>query len=68
MINKYYDLATDFYEWGWGQSFHFALRYKGENFHASIARSEYWLALQMALKPGMRVLDVGCKYFIKCII
>jgi len=60
MINQYYDLVTDFYEWGWGQSFHFANRYKGENFYSSIARSEHWLALQMGLKKGMKVLDVGC--------
>ncbi len=24
LTNKYYDLVTDFYEWGWGESFHFA--------------------------------------------
>ena len=23
-VNRYYDLVTDFYEFGWGQSFHFA--------------------------------------------
>lgn len=62
MINHYYDLCTDFYEWGWGQSFHFANRYRGENFYSSIARSEHWLALQMGLKPGMKVLDVGCMF------
>jgi hypothetical protein len=27
-VNKYYDLATSFYEYGWGESFHFAHRYK----------------------------------------
>jgi len=26
MVNQYYNLATDFYEWGWGQSFHFAIQ------------------------------------------
>jgi hypothetical protein len=25
-VNKYYDLATSFYEYGWGESFHFAHR------------------------------------------
>ena len=25
-VNRYYDLVTDFYEFGWGQSFHFAPR------------------------------------------
>lgn len=26
-VNKYYDLATSFYEYGWGASFHFAHRW-----------------------------------------
>ncbi|PRQ44702.1 putative sterol 24-C-methyltransferase [Rosa chinensis] len=26
MVNKYYDLVTSFYEYGWGESFHFAPR------------------------------------------
>ncbi len=60
MINHYYDLVTDFYEHGWGQSFHFAPRMKGESFEASLARSEHSFALKLGLKPGMRVLDVGC--------
>lgn len=60
MVNHYYDLVTDFYEYGWGQSFHFAPRFRGEEFHASIARHEYSLALKLGLKPGMRVMDAGC--------
>jgi sterol 24-C-methyltransferase len=60
MVNDYYDLVTDFYEFGWGQSFHFAPRFKGESFDASIARHEYWLAARLGLRPGMKVLDVGC--------
>jgi sterol 24-C-methyltransferase len=60
MVNDYYNLVTDFYEYGWGQSFHFAPRHKGESFAASIARHEFWLASQLRLRPGMKVLDVGC--------
>ena len=75
VATSYYDLATgrrfsegfmfltqfaDIYLQGWGQSFHFAPRYRGESFASSLAREEHWLALQLALKPGMRVLDVGC--------
>jgi len=60
MINHYYDLATDFYEWGWGQSFHFAPRFRGENFYASIARAEHYLALKMQMEKGQKILDVGC--------
>ena len=60
MINNYYDVVTDFYEHGWGQSFHFGPRAKGEAFEASLARTEHYLALRLGLKPGMKVLDVGC--------
>ncbi len=60
MVNSYYDLATDFYEYGWGQSFHFAQRYRGESFEASIARHEHFLAAQLGLRPGQTVLDLGC--------
>ncbi|XP_020697462.1 cycloartenol-C-24-methyltransferase 1-like [Dendrobium catenatum] len=60
MVNKYYDLATSFYEFGWGESFHFASRWKGESLKESIKRHEHFLALQLGLKSGMKVLDVGC--------
>jgi len=60
MVNHFYDLATDFYEFGWGHSFHFATRHKWESFESSIARHEMWLAHKLELRPGMRVLDVGC--------
>ncbi|KAL1363920.1 hypothetical protein HN51_012089 [Arachis hypogaea] len=60
MVNKYYDLATSFYEFGWGESFHFAHRWNGESLRESIKRHEHFLALQLGLKPGQKVLDVGC--------
>ena len=60
MINHYYDLVTDFYEEAWAKSFHFAPRYRGESFDASLARAEHFFALKLGLGPGMRVLDVGC--------
>uniref|UniRef100_A0A5B6ZFN4 Methyltransferase n=2 Tax=Davidia involucrata TaxID=16924 RepID=A0A5B6ZFN4_DAVIN len=60
MVNKYYDLVTSFYEYGWGESFHFAPRWKGESLQESIKRHEHFLSLQLGLKPGQKVLDVGC--------
>ena len=33
LVNAYYNLATDLYEYGWSQSFHFCRFYKGEGFH-----------------------------------
>jgi sterol 24-C-methyltransferase len=41
-VNKYYDLATSFYEYGWGESFHFAHRYKWETLRESIVRHEHY--------------------------
>ncbi|KAG8811748.1 Delta(24)-sterol C-methyltransferase, partial [Serendipita sp. 399] len=60
IVNGYYDGATQLYEWGWGSCFHFSRFYEGEAFNQSSARHEHYLAAKMGLKPGMRVLDVGC--------
>lgn len=63
LVNSYYDLATLFYEWGWGQSFHFANRYPHESFKESIKRHEYYLASKLNLSSDaskLKVLDVGC--------
>ncbi|CCX05212.1 S-adenosyl-L-methionine-dependent methyltransferase [Pyronema domesticum] len=60
LTRHYYNLATDLYENGWGQSFHFCRFYPGEGFYQAIARHEHFLAHMMGLKEGMTVLDVGC--------
>lgn len=36
LVNSYYNLATDLYEYGWAESFHFCRFYKGEGFHQVI--------------------------------
>lgn len=62
LVNSYYDLATVFYEWGWGSSFHFAYKYAFETFSEGIRRHEYTLAAQLTNCYGSdkKVLDVGC--------
>jgi sterol 24-C-methyltransferase len=60
LVSQYYDLATEFYEWGWGQSFHFADRRKGESFSSSILRHEHYLAGRLGVKAGAKILDCGC--------
>ncbi|MBV9784854.1 MAG: methyltransferase domain-containing protein [Acidisphaera sp.] len=60
VVNRYYDLVTDFFEYGWGQSFHFAPRARGETREQSILRHEHWMALRLRLDPSLHVLDVGC--------
>ena len=60
LVDSYYDMATEFYEWGWGTCFHFADRRGRESFKQSLLRHEYYLASQLALKAGDAVLDCGC--------
>jgi sterol 24-C-methyltransferase len=60
LTRHYYNLATDLYEYGWAQSFHFCRFAYGESFHAALARHEHYLAYSMGLKDGMTALDVGC--------
>ncbi|KAI6097192.1 hypothetical protein F5141DRAFT_1220198 [Pisolithus sp. B1] len=54
----YYDGSTALTEYGWAQLFHFSGFYKGEGFAASLVRRQHYLAAQMGLRPGVRVLDV----------
>jgi len=58
--NSFYDLATDFYEWGWGTSFHFADFRASETFKQSLRRHEYYLAGRLGVSSGATILDCGC--------
>ncbi|KAF4550809.1 Sterol 24-C-methyltransferase [Elsinoe fawcettii] len=60
LTREYYNLSTDLYEYGWGQSFHFCRFSHGEAFKQAVARHEHYLAHMMGMKEGMNVLDVGC--------
>ncbi|CAG8452512.1 10013_t:CDS:2 [Acaulospora morrowiae] len=55
VVNNYMD-----YWYGWGECFHFCRFYRGENFYQAIARHEHYLAMQLNVKPGMKLLDIGC--------
>jgi len=60
LTRHYYNLATDLYEYGWAQSFHFCRFSKNEPFRQALARHEHYLALKMNIQENQRVLDVGC--------
>lgn len=60
LVTAYYDVATDFFEYGWGESFHFTTLNKGEKRESATAKHEYRLALKLGLKAGETVLDMGC--------
>jgi sterol 24-C-methyltransferase len=59
-LESYYDLATDLYEEGWAQSFHFCRFGVREPLLQALARHEHYLAHKINLQEGMKVLDVGC--------
>ncbi|KAF2702756.1 S-adenosyl-L-methionine-dependent methyltransferase [Pleomassaria siparia CBS 279.74] len=60
-INEaYYDIITDHYQGGWGNKFHFCGYQPEESWEAAQARHEHHLAMVTDIKPGMKVLDVGC--------
>lgn len=57
---SFYNLATDFYEYGWGESFHFGYRKKGEPASQSIANAQNFVARKLQVGDGDNVLDMGC--------
>ena len=46
LVNSYYNLATDFYEWGWGQSFHAEQR--GQTFTSRLRGTSIRVAARRA--------------------
>lgn len=60
MVQNFYNLVTDFYEYGWGDCFHFAPRFIGEEFQESLRRAEYFLSSRIGLNEQTHALDVGC--------
>lgn len=60
LTRQYYNLVTDFYEYGWSQSFHFCRFGAREAFAAAMARHEHYLAHTIGIRPHHAVLDVGC--------
>ncbi|KAK6939292.1 Sterol methyltransferase C-terminal [Dillenia turbinata] len=59
-VDTFYNLVTDIYEWGWGQSFHFSPSIPGKS-HRDATRLHEEMAVDLIdVKPGDKILDVGC--------
>jgi sterol 24-C-methyltransferase len=59
LTRHYYNLATDLYEYGWGQSFHFCRFSQGEPFYQAIARHEHYLAREIAKFTGAHITGLN---------
>ena len=60
LVDTFYSLVTDLYEWGWGQSFHFSPKLPSGNWTTAEACHETRMATAINLAPGKMALDVGC--------
>ncbi|GAB2289261.1 SUMO protein smt3 [Dionaea muscipula] len=59
-VDTFYNLVTDIYEWGWGQSFHFSPSVPGKS-HRDATRLHEEMAVDLIrVQPGDKILDVGC--------
>ena len=59
-VNDYYDLCSEFMQFGWNESLHFAPLKPGETLEDSIIRHQRLMIDRMQLREGMRIVDVGC--------
>ncbi|GAA0187528.1 hypothetical protein Leryth_004415 [Lithospermum erythrorhizon] len=59
-VDTFYNLVTDIYEWGWGQSFHFSPSIPGKSNHEATKLHEQRAVDFLEVKPGARILDAGC--------
>ena len=60
LVDVFYSLVTDLYEWGWGQSFHFSPKLPSKGWKESEAAHEARIAAILNAKPGQKILDCGC--------
>jgi len=60
VADAFYNLATKFYEYGWGDSFHFGWRKIGEPHSHSIRNSQAFVAQKLQVGEMDPVLDLGC--------
>lgn len=59
-VDTFYNLVTDIYEWGWGQSFHFSPSIPGKSDRESTRLHEEMAVDLIKVSPNQKILDVGC--------
>ena len=59
-VNDYYDLCSEFMQFGWNESLQFAPLNPGETLEESIVRHQRLMIERLQLREGMRIVDIGC--------
>ena len=59
-VNDYYSLCSEWMQFGWNESLHFAPLSPGESVEDSIVRHQRLMIGKLRLQEGMNVIDVGC--------
>ena len=59
-VNEYYSLCSEFMQFGWNESLHFAPFARDESLEESIVRHQRLMIERLELREGMVVVDVGC--------
>ena len=59
-VNDYYSLCSEFMQFGWSESLHFAPLRPGETVEDSIIRHQRTMIERLELREGMQVADIGC--------
>lgn len=60
LVDTFYNLVTDIYEWGWGQSFHFSPSLPGKSHNEATKAHEQMVVDLLNVGPGSKILDAGC--------
>lgn len=60
LVAEYYDNVTRFYQWGWGENFHFAPLRGDESADEAMAAQRDLLVREAGISASSAVLDVGC--------
>lgn len=66
LVNTFYNLVTDIYEWGWGQSFHFSPLLPGKNAAQSEAAHEARLAALLRLQVELQATSCAAACLCFC--
>ena len=55
LSSKFHTLVTDFYEYGWGESFHFCPLFRGRSFEECMADCEKYVGEKLKAGPGKKL-------------